>query len=109
MGREADQENDERERGTGAAAVRRWHSLRVRIAAGVAVVAIGISPMIVVVVDNAAAVDGRERLRSQALDRLDAATAFYDGRGVLRFGAEVDSRQQPGEASAATRPDQQTS
>lgn len=71
-------------------AVRWWQSLRLRIAAGVALVAIGVSVVIGAVVDNAAAVDGRERLRAQALDRLDAAVVFYDSRGALRFGAAVN-------------------
>ncbi|GAB97501.1 two-component histidine kinase CseC [Kineosphaera limosa NBRC 100340] len=75
--------------------MRRWHSLRVRIAAGVAVVAISVSLMIGLVVDRAAATDGRERLRAQALDRLDAAVAFYDGRGVLRFGAALNDQSLP--------------
>lgn len=83
-------------------AVRWWQSLRLRIAAGVALVAIGVSVVIGAVVDNAAAVDGRERLRAQALDRLDAAVVFYDSRGALRFGAAVNDPALPsalGEAS----------
>lgn len=76
-------------------AVRWWQSLRLRIAAGVALVAIGVSVVIGAVVDNAAAVDGRERLRAQALDRLDAAVVFYDSRGALRFGAAVNDPALP--------------
>lgn len=98
--------------GTDAAAlprVRWWHSLRLRIAAAVAAVAIVVSLMIGVVVDQAAAADGRERLRSQALDRLDAAVAFYDSRGVLRFGATMNDERLPTAMANGTAADHQVS
>lgn len=81
--------------------VRWWQSLRLRIAAGVLAVAVGVSVVGGAVVDNAAAVDGRERLRAQALDRLDAASVFYESRGSLPFGARVNATDLPPALTAA--------
>ncbi len=82
--------------------VRWWASLRLRIAAGVAVVAIGVSGLTGAVADRAAAIDGRERLRAQALDRLDSAVVFYESQGRVRFGAVVNDPSVPAELAEDT-------
>lgn len=84
--------------------VRWWRSLRLRIAAGVAVVAVGVSVVGGAVVDRAAAIDGRERLRAQALDRLDAATVFYASRGTLPFGARINADDLPSSLTTTQGP-----
>lgn len=78
------------------APVRWWQSLRTRIALAVAAVTIGASIITGAMVDTTAAIDARERLRSQALDRLDAAVVFYQSRSTLRFGAALDATDLPG-------------
>jgi len=74
-----------------------WHSLRTRIAAGVAAVAIGVSGVAGVVIDHAAAIDGRERLRERALERLESGVTFYESQGRGRFGAVVNDPSVPPE------------
>ena len=66
-----------------------WRSLRTQIAAAVALVALVVVCVVGVVVDHVAAIDARERMRSQAIDRLSAAVAAYEVDGRLRFGAAV--------------------
>lgn len=70
--------------------VRWWQSLRLPLAAAVASVALATALAVGSVVDYRSAVDGRERLRAQATDRLESAALFYDVDGRLRFGATVD-------------------
>lgn len=86
----------------GVAPVRWWQSLRTRIAVAVAAVTILASIITGAMVDTTAAIDARERLRSQALDRLDAAVVFYESRSTLRFGAALDGDLPGGLAEAAT-------
>ncbi len=91
---------------TDVAPVRWWHSLRTRIALAVAAVTIGASLITGAMVDTTAALDSRERLRSQALDRLDAAVVFYQSRNTLRFGAAIDSTELPADMVEAIEPGQ---
>lgn len=70
--------------------VRWWQSLRLPLAAAVASVALATALAVGSVVDYRSALDGRERLRAQAIDRLESAALFYDVDGRLRFGATVD-------------------
>lgn len=79
-----------------------YHSLRLRIALVVALVA-AISVLVVgVVVDHQAGIDARERLRTQALQELRAAATLYAVDGRLRFGASVDPSLPPAPLRDAT-------
>lgn len=88
----------------GVTPVHWWQSLRTRIALAVAVVTIGASIITGAMVDTTAAIDARERLRAQALDRLDAAVVFYQSRSTLRFGAALDSGKLPEGMAEAAQP-----
>lgn len=75
--------------------VRWWHSLRLPISAAVAVVSLAILVVVVAIVDFRTGVDGRERLRLQANERLDAAVLFFAADGRLRFGATLETNGLP--------------
>jgi len=61
-----------------------WHrSIRTRIAAALALVAIVAALVLGLIVDRSTMIDGRARLRAQALDELAVATASYDFTGTL--------------------------
>lgn len=85
--------------------VRWWRSIRVRIAVAVALVGVSASGLAGFLVDRAASIDGRERLRDQAIDRVDAAAVAYEISGRLRFGASIDPSWPPPPVRERLAPD----
>ncbi|MDO5627097.1 MAG: HAMP domain-containing sensor histidine kinase [Mobilicoccus sp.] len=85
-----------------------WQSLRTRIAAAIAVIALGVSFAAGVVVDHQAAIDARERLRERALERLESGVTFYESQGRGRFGAVMNDPEIPPEVATAGGPGQRT-
>ncbi len=73
------------------------HSLRTRIAIAVSLVALAVTALVGAVIDYQVALDGRERLRAQALDRINAAASGYAVDGRLRFDASVSPDSVPPE------------
>lgn len=67
-----------------------WRSLGARIAAAVAGVTLAVMIPVGVYVDHQSAVDARERLRAETLNRLDTANTLFRSFGHLRFAATTD-------------------
>lgn len=82
-----------------------YHSLRLRIALTVGLVAILSVLVVGFVVDRQAGIDARERLRAQALSDLNAAATLYGIDGRLHFGASVDPSLPPPSLRAAVAHD----
>ncbi len=77
------------------AAIPWWRSLGAKIAAAVAGVTLAVALPLGVYVDHQSAVDARERLRSETLNRLDTASALFRSFGHLRFAATTNPTQVP--------------
>lgn len=74
----------------------RWHrSLRLPIALAVALVSLATVLAVGGIVEYRSAVDAKERLRAQTMERLDAAVIFYLSDGRLRLGATLDTAEVP--------------
>lgn len=93
----------------GAGAVPWWRSLRLPIAAAVALVSLATIVAVGAIVDQRSAVDGRERLRAQALERLNAGVVSFGFDGRLRFGATLETAGLPAPLVLAGRAGGQTS
>ncbi len=96
-------------RPSAAGAVPWWRSLRLPMAAAVALVSLATMVAVGAIVDYRSAVDGRERLRAQALERLDAGVFSFGFDGRLRFGATLETSGLPAPLVRAIRPGGQTS
>lgn len=64
-----------------------WHSLRLRIAVSMAALSALAIGGVAAAVAQHSALDGRERLRAQAYERLEASEVYYNVYGRLRAGA----------------------
>lgn len=67
-----------------------WRSLGSRIALAVVAVTLAVLLPVGTYVDYQAAVDARERLRADTLNRLDTASALFRSFGQLRYSATTD-------------------
>jgi len=67
-----------------------WRSLGSRIALAVVAVTVTVLLPVGTYVDYQAAVDARERLRADTLNRLDTASALFRSFGQLRYSATTD-------------------
>lgn len=72
-----------------------WRSIRLPIALAAALVTLGVLIGAGLVVDRQSAVDGRERLRGQALDRLEVASVLYGLNGNVTQGVSIDADLPP--------------
>lgn len=71
------------------------YSLRVRIAAAVALVSVLLVVAVGAVVAHRTQVEGRERLRDRTVAQLSNAVGIYRQFGLLRFDASVDPERPP--------------
>ncbi|PFG17452.1 signal transduction histidine kinase [Propionicimonas paludicola] len=74
-----------------------WRSLGSRIALAVVAVTLAVLLPVGAYVDYQAAVDARERLRADTLNRLDTASALFRSFGQLRYSATTDPALVPTE------------
>ena len=72
-----------------------WRSIRLPIALAAALVTLAVLLGAGIVVDRESAIDGRERLRGQALDRLEAAAVVYSVNEHFTNGVTIDSTLPP--------------
>lgn len=89
--------------------VRWWRSLRFRIALTLALLTTLTIGGVAAAVAQQSAADGREQLRGQAFERLEAAAVAYAVYGRLRTGSSLDGPDTPPGLLDATRPGQDTS
>lgn len=67
-----------------------WRSLGAKIAVAVAAVTFAVVAPVSIYVDHQSAVDARERLRIETLNRLDTAGTLFRSFGRLRYAATTD-------------------
>lgn len=81
-----------------------WRSIRLRIAVAVAAVSVAMLCTVGAVVDYRAALGARDRLREQAVNRMEAATAVYQvTKGRLSGDATLSEGFAPSPVRSATR------
>jgi signal transduction histidine kinase len=82
-----------------------WRSIRTRIAAAVALMAVAVLVAVGVFVARSTAIHGRERLRHEAGERLNLAITAFDLDGRRISGVTTDPAALPFELTASLSPD----